>query len=163
MSSQAIGTRRRVSLFVRKIILWFEIAIILLVGAGVGVCLGAFYQMNKLLPPDAALDAYRPPVGTKIYSSDRVLLAKLAAENREPVSLDDIPKDMQNAIVAIEDSRFYSHSGLDFRGLARALWSNVTNKDVTGQGGSTITQQLARNIFLSKRKKLSRKIKEMLL
>ena len=91
MSSQAIGRRKKVSMVVRKIILWLEIAIILVVGAGVGVFLGAFYQMNKLLPPDAALDAYRPPVGTKIYSSDRVLLAKLATENREPVGLDDIP------------------------------------------------------------------------
>src|SRR3954471_5306848 len=117
--------RRRIKTFV----LWMEVVFILVLGAGVGVVLGAFYQMNKLLPPDAALDNYRPAVGTKIYSSDKVLLAKLAAENREPVSLDDIPKNMQNAIVAIEDSRFYSHSGLDFRGLARALWSNVTNKE----------------------------------
>src|SRR5437763_2368367 len=102
--------RRRI----KKLVLWMEVLFILVLGAGVGVFLGAFYQMNKLLPPDAALDAYRPPVGTKIYSSDRVLLAKLAVENREPVNLDHIPKDMQNAIVAIEDSRFYTHSGLDF-------------------------------------------------
>jgi penicillin-binding protein 1A len=150
--------RRRI----KKVLLWTEVLFILVLGAGMGIVLGAFYQMNKLLPPDAVLDRYRPPIGTKIYSSDGVLLAKLAAENREPIPLDKIPKNMQNAIVAIEDSRFYQHSGLDFRGLVRALWANISGRELA-QGGSTITQQLARNMFLSQRKKISRKIKEILL
>src|SRR5688500_13649881 len=102
---------------IKKVLLWTEVMLILVLGAGMGIVLGAFYQMNKLLPEDAVLDRYRAPVGTKIYSSDGVLLAKLAAENREPVPLERIPDHMQKAIVAIEDSRFYTHSGLDYRGL----------------------------------------------
>lgn len=156
MTSQVIKRR------VKQVVLWLEVIFILIVGAGVGVVLGAFYQMNKLLPPDAALDAYRAPVGTKIYSSDNVLLAKLAVENREPVPMARIPKQMQDAIVSIEDSRFYQHSGLDYRGLVRAVVANVAGHEMS-QGASTITQQLARNIFLDSRKKISRKIKEMLL
>ena len=101
----------------KKFLLWMEIVFILVLGAGVGGMLGIWYQMNKLLPPDAALDNYRPPVGTKIYSSDGYLLAKLAVENREPIPLEKIPKRMQDAIVAIEDSRFYKHGGLDFWGI----------------------------------------------
>jgi penicillin-binding protein 1A len=147
---------------VKTILLWLEITFILVLGAGMGIVLGAFYQMNKGLPPDKVLESYRPPVGTKIISSDGYVLAKVATENREPVPLERIPKHMQDAMVAIEDSRFYQHSGLDFRGLARALWANVTDREMS-QGASTITQQLARNMFLSSRKKLSRKIKEILL
>jgi len=146
----------------KKLVLWAEILFILVLGAGMGVVLGAFYQMNALLPPDSALDRYRAPVGTKIYSSDGELLALLAEENREPVPLDRIPKVMQNAMVAIEDSRFYQHDGLDFRGLTRALVANVSGKEMA-QGGSTITQQLARNMYLSPRKTISRKVKEILL
>jgi len=147
---------------VKKILLWMEITLILLLGAGMGLVLGAIYQMNKTLPPDSALDTYRAPVGTTFLSSDGEVLAKLAAEYREPVSLEKIPKHMQQAMVAIEDGRFYSHSGVDFRGLARALWANLTGRELA-QGGSTITQQLAKNIFLSSKKTLSRKIKEILL
>jgi penicillin-binding protein 1A len=147
---------------IKKVLLGIEILLILVLGAGMGIVLGAFYQMNKLLPPDSVLDSYQPPVGTKIISSDGEILAKLAAENREPVPLAKIPKHMQQAMVAIEDSRFFSHSGLDYRGLARALWANISGHEMA-QGGSTITQQLARNMFLSSRKTISRKIKEILL
>jgi penicillin-binding protein 1A len=154
----SVAAKRRI----RKFLLWMEILFILVVGAGMGAVLAAFYQMNKLLPPDAALDNYRPPVGTKIYSSDGELLARLATENREPVPLERIPKNMQNAIVAIEDSRFYEHSGLDLKGIARAMWANISGHEMA-QGASTLTQQLARNMFLNSKKKISRKIKELLL
>ena len=74
----------------------------------------------------------------------------------------DIPKDLQKATVAIEDERFYSHVGIDFRGIVRALVENLRTGRIS-QGGSTITQQLARNIYLTKEKKLSRKLQEMVL
>ena len=147
---------------VKKILLWTEITFILVMGAGMGVVLGAFYQMNKLLPAGSALDQYRAPVGTKIWSSDGYLLAKLAAENREPIPLGQVSKDMQDAIIAIEDARFYQHSGLDYRGVARAVFTNVQRGELS-QGFSTITQQLARNMYLSQRKIISRKVKEILL
>lgn len=147
---------------IKKILLWMEILFILVLGAGMGIVLAVAYQVNKLLPPDSVLDHYRAPVPTKIWSSDGILLAKIAAENREPIPLEKIPKNMQDAIVAIEDARFYQHSGLDFRGLGRAVVANLSGHELA-QGGSTITQQLARNMFLSPRKTLSRKLKELLL
>ncbi len=146
----------------RKFLLGLEVIIILVLAAGMGAVFGTYHEMNKLLPPTAALDHYRPAVGSTIWSSDGVLLARMAVENREPVLLDRVPKDLQNAMVAIEDSRFYTHGGLDFRGLLRATVANLAGGELS-QGGSTITQQLARNIFLNQRREISRKIKEMLI
>src|SRR6266542_1056726 len=102
-------------------------------------------------------------MGAGVGVVDGAFLGSIADENREPVELKKIPKRLQDAIVAIEDSRFYEHSGLDFRGLTRALWRNVTSGNLTQQGGSTLTQQLARQIYLDPRKKLSRKLKESML
>lgn len=154
----SVAVKRRI----KKVVLWTEVTFILILGAGMGIVLGAFYQMNKMLPADSQLDSYRPAVGTTLWSADGVLLAKVAHENREPVPLDRIPDHLQKAMVAIEDSRFYQHGGLDYRGLTRSLWVNLSGGELA-QGGSTITQQLARNMYLSPRKTVSRKIKEMLL
>ncbi len=151
--------RRRV----KKVVLWVEILFILILGAGVGVIAGAFYQISKVLPPESYLKNYKTPAGTTILSADGVLLGRLAAENREPVSLARIPQVMQHAMIDIEDARFYRHSGLDMRGLIRALWVNVRGGDLTGQGASTNPQQLARNIYLTRSKTVSRKVKETLL
>jgi penicillin-binding protein 1A len=149
---------------VKKLLLWMEILFILVLGAGVGVVAGAFYQISKVLPPQSYLRTYKTPEGTTIWASDgKTLLARLANENREPVPLERIPKVMQDAIISIEDARFYQHAGLDFRGLVRALWLNVRGGDLTQQGGSTLTQQLARNIYLTRAKTVARKIKETLL
>src|SRR5438034_9712593 len=147
----------------KQLLLWAEIVFILVMGAGVGVVAGAFYQMSKLLPPDRQIGNYQPVAGTKFYSSDGVLLGSIAQENRDPVEIKRIPKRLQDAIVAIEDSRFYEHSGIDFRGLARALWQNIRSGNLTEQGGSTLTQQLARQIYLSGVKTMSRKVKETML
>ena len=119
--------RRRV----KKCLLWMEVLFILILGAAVGVVAGAFYQISKVLPPQRYLQTYKTPAGTTIWSSDHVLLARLANENREPVSIDHIPLVMQRAMVDIEDSRFYQHSGLDIRGAARALWTDLHGRDLT--------------------------------
>jgi penicillin-binding protein 1A len=147
----------------KKLLLWVEILFILIMGAGVGVVAGAFYQMSKILPPNQEIARYMPVAGTKFFSAEGIFLGSVADENREPVELKKIPKRMQDAIIAIEDSRFYEHSGLDFRGLSRALWSNITSGNLTQQGGSTLTQQLARQIYLDPRKTMSRKMKETML
>jgi len=81
-------------------------------------------------------------------------------QNRHIVSLQDIAPDMLKATLAIEDKRFYSHFGIDPRGLARAVWVNLRSLDADSQGASTLTQQLARNLFLTHEKTLTRKIKE---
>lgn len=83
-------------------------------------------------------------------------------EKRSLISYDEIPKSMIQAVVAIEDRRFYKHHGIDFQAIARALWNDL-NDDNTSQGGSTITQQLAKNIFLTREKSIERKIKEVIL
>lgn len=151
--------RRRV----KKFLLWMEVIFILVLGAGVGVAAGAYYQISRVLPQGKYLEQYRTPVGTTIWSADGVRLATLSTENREPVTIDRIPKVMRDAIIDIEDSRFYQHSGVDLRGIVRALWLNLRGGDLRGQGGSTLTQQLAREVYLTKSKTLSRKIKEALL
>lgn len=86
-----------------------------------------------------------------------------AEENRTEISIDQIPQDLIDAFIATEDKEFYQHKGINFRGIARAAVRNVQSGDLTGQGASTITQQLARNAFLSFDKKWDRKIQEVLL
>ncbi|HEY7159812.1 MAG TPA: transglycosylase domain-containing protein, partial [Acidobacteriota bacterium] len=83
-------------------------------------------------------------------------------EKRRLISYDEIPKSMIQAVVAIEDRRFYKHHGIDFQGIARALWNNLQDEK-SSQGGSTITQQLAKNIFLTREKSIQRKIREVIL
>jgi len=152
-------TKRRL----KKILLWMEVSFILILGAGVGIVGGALYQIGKLLPDERAINEFTPTAATKIFSSDGETLAILADQYREPVPLSRIPVNLQKAIVAIEDSRFYDHHGLDFRGLTRALWTNIRGGNLKQQGASTLTQQLARDIYLTQKKTLSRKLKEAML
>jgi penicillin-binding protein 1A len=101
---------------------------------------------------------------TFIYDYDNKLAASLhAEENRTEVSLDKIPQDLIDAFISIEDKDFYKHHGVNFKGILRAVVRNVQSGDLTGQGASTITQQLARNAFLTLDKQWERKIKEMIL
>lgn len=109
---------------------------------------------------DPALDGI-----TYIYSADGTELAEFFTERRKSVPIDEIPKALQDATVAFEDKRFYQHQGVDFHGIARALSSNIHHGDMKGEGGSTITQQLARNSGvegLDRRKSFGRKIKELI-
>lgn len=136
-----------------------QLGVVLLIAAGIGATIGAFISAAQHLP---AASEYTPPEATKIFSSDNVLLATVGSINRQYVKLDQIPRYLREATVAIEDHRFYEHSGIDLRGIARAAI-----KDITGfgweQGGSTITQQLAKNIYLSPEQSITRKIREAVL
>jgi penicillin-binding protein 1A len=116
-----------------------------------------------VLPDDRALHSFVPAAATEIFASDGVLLARLGPVNRHPVPLEQIPRSLQDAVVAIEDRRFYEHAGLDGRGIARAVWRNLSAGDPTREGGSTLTQQLARQLFLDHRKRLGRKLTEAVL
>ncbi|MFX5817248.1 biosynthetic peptidoglycan transglycosylase, partial [Acinetobacter baumannii] len=86
-------------------------------------------------------------VPLRIWSEDKVLLGEFGEEKRSLVKLDDIPADMKNAVLAIEDYRFYEHGGIDWIGIARALATDVLRGSAS-QGASTITMQVARNVFL---------------
>jgi penicillin-binding protein 1A len=99
---------------------------------------------------------------TTVYSSDGTLLAKLYAEYRVPVALQQVPSHTRTAILAAEDIRFYQHRGLDWRGIMRAAWVDVRARRIV-QGGSTITQQLVRLELLNNRRTFFRKAHEAVL
>lgn len=148
-----------------RIIRWLVLVPLILIAlliCGVSVAFVIFAECSKDLPNVEKLKFYSPSETTKIYSSDGKLLATLYKENREWVPYEKIPKHMIDAIVAIEDSRFYEHRGVSVRDIARALYVDIKHKGLR-QGASTITQQLARNIFLHPRATLRRKAREALL
>lgn len=128
----------------------------------VGVVLYVFTAIVPKVPPiDAVLD-YKPKIPLRIYTADNVLIGEFGEEHRDFVPIANIPPMMKNAVLAIEDARFYEHGGIDWMGAARAVGSNLRSGFGSG-GASTITMQVARNFFLSKEKKLSRKINEIAL
>lgn len=96
------------------------------------------------------------------YSIDRDLVNQISGNVPEYTTIDKIPQDFINALIAVEDHRFYEHHGFDTRAIARAFWVNLREGEIK-QGGSTITQQLAKNLFLSNEKTYTRKYKELIL
>lgn len=125
--------------------------------------LTAFLSLSCAKLSDSALeDGLVPDAVSQFYDSQgKVVYTTASAEHRIPVKFDQIPKQVRYAFISIEDNRFYEHGGIDYRGTLRALVSNILGHDV--QGGSTITQQLAKNAFLSQERTLTRKIKEAFL
>lgn len=117
---------------------------------------------TMMLPPIKNLDSYRPNVVTQIYSSDGEIIKTFTAFTSERCDIDDVPKHLKDAIIATEDKNFYSHGGYDLFGLARSMVANIQARRVV-QGASTITQQLARLLFLNNEKTYDRKIKEFIL
>ncbi|HEY2924018.1 MAG TPA: PBP1A family penicillin-binding protein, partial [Candidatus Eisenbacteria bacterium] len=139
----------------------FALLVILLCGvAGVGI--GVANWLRKDLPSPANLQTIAPPVKTLVYDRNEKLVHEFFKENRSIVPLREIPRPLVQAILAIEDRRFYSHWGIDPIRLARALMTDIIARRPE-QGGSTITQQLARNLFLTHEKTLTRKLKEIVL
>lgn len=133
------------------------ILIVILLGAGMGFLTASIHTMPNLKGD------IRPVASSQIYDTNGKLVATIhSVENRIPVTINKIPKDLQNAFVAAEDARFYNHIGVDPRGILRALWSNIMDRGVS-EGGSTITQQLAKNALLSQERTLKRKIQEAFL
>lgn len=120
------------------------------------------FVLSRDLPDVGRMERYVPSQTTEIFSSDGVLLARLFDENREIIPLEDIAPVLRDATVAVEDHRFLEHRGMDARGILRALRTNV-RRGGYAEGGSTITQQLVRGMFLTTDKRLSRKVKEAML
>ncbi len=131
-----------------------------ILGAGIA----AFFVYKNHTPSVAEISSYRPPQTSIIYDrSGKIVLYKIhGEENRKVLSHDEIPDVVRVATIATEDKNFYTHFGVDFLSIIRALKANVENGEMS-QGGSTITQQLARNVFLSREKTLRRKIMETLI
>lgn len=138
--------------------LWIVGILVFLIIAGAGC--GFIGATMSDLPEVANV---KPAASSQIYDVHGNLITTVhATENRLPVKLSQVPKDLQNAFIATEDNRFYSHHGVDPIGIMRAIWVNIAH-DGVAEGGSTITQQLARNAFLTQDRTLKRKIMEAML
>jgi penicillin-binding protein 1A len=133
-------------------------AIALAVGLLVAVALAMAYPQ---LPDISDLADYRPKLSMRVYSVEGTQIGEFGEERRNLTPFKDIPKVMKDAVLAIEDARFYQHGGVDYIGLARAALANLGRSK--SQGASTITMQVARNVYLSSEKTFTRKIYEILL
>jgi penicillin-binding protein 1A len=130
---------------------------------GVGTVAGLFWQFSHGLPDHKQLADYQPATVSRLYASDGRLLAEYAKEKRVFVPVAAMPKRVLQAFVAAEDQRFFSHPGIDFIGLARAIVANLTNPGKRPEGASGITQQVAKNFLLSNQATLARKVREAIL
>ena len=147
------------SSFAKRVVIFLMVIVMI---AGAGAAAGFFVSVSQNLPDVTA--NIRPDASSQIYDAKgRLITTVHAEENRIPVSIAEVPQNLQNAFVAAEDVRFYEHHGIDPRGILRAVWSNLVSGNATGQGGSTITQQLARNAFLTQEQTLKRKLLEVVL
>ena len=114
------------------------------------------------LPGIATLKDYRPSIASRVYDDNNELIDEFFLEDRKIVKINDIPKIVHYAFVAAEDSRFYQHQGFDMQSISRAMFRNFEAGHIV-QGGSTITQQVAKMMYLSPEKKYIRKVKEAIL
>ena len=113
------------------------------------------------LPDVSDLADYRPKLPLRVFTSDGVLMGEFGEERRNLTPISTIPKVMKDAVLAAEDARFYTHGGVDYKGVIRAGLANLNR--IKSQGASTISMQVARNVYLSSEKTLTRKIYEILL
>lgn len=116
----------------------------------------------KDLPSINNLDDYTPSLTTYLYDINGEVITEFSVERRTPIELEKVPKDLINALIAMEDTDFYSHWGISLKGISRAFLNLLIHRKIKG-GGSTLTQQLSKLIFLKPEKTLSRKIKEMII
>lgn len=119
-------------------------------------------HLEANLPSVEVLKDMQLQVPLRVYSADGKLIAEYGEKRRSPLKLEQVPKQLINAVIATEDRRFFSHPGVDFRGMLRAV-ANLVSKGNKEQGGSTITMQVARNFFLTRNKTYIRKLNEVLL
>ncbi len=164
-----MGTRRMTAQDSRRHRGWYRffltMTVLTLLGAAfaIGILGGVFVAVSDILPRGRALADLQPSVPTRILASDGTVLARLFLpdQNREIIPLSQMGL-MRDTTIAIEDVRFYSHPGIDMRGIARAMVKNIAAGN-SKEGASTITQQLARGLYLTRRKALRRKLQEMIL
>ncbi|MCP2519797.1 PBP1A family penicillin-binding protein [SCandidatus Aminicenantes bacterium Aminicenantia_JdfR_composite] len=127
-----------------------------------GIFLGAFLAYEQGLPPVSALEEFKPNIITTVYSDNGEVIGEFALEKRIEISYEEIPDILKKAILAAEDPKFYRHFGIDIKAIIRSIKVDLlAGKPL--QGGSTITQQLARLLFLTREKTIKRKIREILL
>ena len=128
----------------------------------VGSAVGAFWYLSQDLPALDSLQEYQPSLVSRVYSDDRQVIGQYYIERRLLTPLADIPQSLTQAVIAVEDARFFEHPGLDVIGILRATLTNL-RRGGRVEGASTITQQLARSLFLSPERTFVRKFKELIL
>lgn len=144
--------------------LWLPTVLLLALAAGGLTGIIAAYELNysRAATEVAALATYRPSVVTRVYADDgETVIGEFALEKRIPLKYEEIPPVLKNAILAVEDVRFYDHIGIDPIRIMGAAWKNLTTDRI--EGGSTLTQQLTKNLFLSKEQTYTRKVNEWIL
>jgi penicillin-binding protein 1A len=159
--------RRRRKSFLLSFLGFSFAAFVVLFVVGSGAAGILLWNVSKDLPDYESLAQYEPPVMTRIHAHDGSLIAEYARERRIFVPINTIPKRVIAAFLSAEDKRFYEHGGLDFQGIARAVWKLVESK-ARGtrrriEGASTITQQVAKNFLLTSDRTIERKLKEAIL
>lgn len=142
----------------------FHLTLALFIAAGlvIGAGAGFIYALTRDLPEVAALEDFAPSAATRVLDAEGGLLTEFFVARRLPVPLSQIPEHLVQAVIAIEDRRFFEHPGMDVIRNFGALLHDIRNLSLA-QGGSTITQQLAKNLFLSPEKTITRKLKELFL
>ncbi len=145
-----------------KNILLISIAIVLLTGV---LIVGVLWSYSNDIPDYKFLKNYKPPVSSKVYSGEGELVADFSKEKRVFVPYSSIPKNVINAFLSAEDKNFFSHPGVDAKGVLRAVVNNISNiiSSERLEGASTITQQVAKNFLLTNEVSINRKIKEAIL
>ncbi len=140
---------------------WWQI---LLLSLGTAVLIGELagggllWHLSNDLPALEQLGTYQPSLVTQVYSIDQKLIGQFFIERRILTPVAEIPERLRRAVIAVEDVRFFEHPGLDYIGMLRAAWTNVRRGGKV-EGASTITQQLARSLFLSSERTFDRKVR----
>ena len=150
--------RRRIT---RTVILLIGLGSVAAISAVAGV-FGAYYYVQPSLPVAETIRDIPLQVPLRIFSRDGYLISEIGERRRIPVTFDDVPQHVIDAFVAAEDQRFFVHPGIDYRGILRAFAQLALTGDISS-GGSTLTQQLARDYFLSRERVFSRKLREAFL
>ena len=158
--AKARKAKRPVSAWRRGLTIAAIVLVFVALGS-VGVVAGIVASYSNDLPDINRMADYQPSRSTRVFARDGSLLANLYRQNRTWVTIDKIPVFVRNAFVATEDRNFYHHHGVDLGGIARAAYADWRHERF--QGASTITQQLARALFLSNEVSISRKVQEALL
>jgi len=149
---------RKYSLVVKVLFMAFFLTVVMtLVGSSF-----LYYVLLKEIPGIAALKDYRPSIASRVYADNDELVDEFFAEDRKLIKVSEVPKMVIRAFVAAEDARFFQHQGLDWQSITRAFFKNLEAGHIV-QGGSTITQQVAKSLYLSSERSYLRKIKEAVL
>ena len=144
----------------RVVAKWTALVALTVAGVGLSLALFVFSIVYSQLPPLDSLEDYRPKIPMQVFTEDNVLIGEFGTERREFIPIAEMPRTIRLAVLAAEDSDFYDHPGIKITGIARAALANfLTGR--RGQGGSTITMQVARNFFLSSERSYVRKIYEV--